>query len=85
VNDDAIEREIFRLLDARDVSSSICPSDVARVLADDDHWRGLMDDVRSVAGRLAQQGRVRITQGEKTVDIETVRGPIRIRRISEGD
>lgn len=39
-----------------------------------------MDDVRTVAGKLAQQRVVRITQGDDEVDFASVKGPIRIRR-----
>ncbi|MGQ0847122.1 MAG: DUF3253 domain-containing protein [Sporichthyaceae bacterium] len=74
-----VEAEIFRLLEARELDASICPSEVARSLGGD-HWRELMDGVREVAGRLAAAGRVSITQGEATVDVGTSKGPIRIRR-----
>ena len=75
-----IEAQIFKLLESRDELSSICPSDVARSLGSADDWRQLMDPVRSVAARLVEQGRVRVTQGHDDVDIQTVKGPIRIRR-----
>lgn len=80
MNDDVIEAEIFRLLSERSDSSSICPSDVARSLGNEDSWRELMDPVRAVAAQLAKDGRVRVTQGQETVDVETAKGPVRIRR-----
>ncbi|MBF4547757.1 DUF3253 domain-containing protein [Corynebacterium afermentans subsp. lipophilum] len=55
---------IVEKLAAREASSSICPSEVARDAAQD----------------LAHSGTVIITQGSDTVDLETVKGPIRIRR-----
>ena len=58
-------------LAARDASSSICPSELAR---------DLMQPVRDAAQELVRAGTVIITQGADTVDLETVKGPIRIRR-----
>lgn len=39
-----------------------------------------MDPVRAAAGELVSEGTVIVTQGSQTVDLETVKGPIRIRR-----
>lgn len=77
----SIERCIIELLASRKPESSICPSDAARALwPDGEQWRDRMDDVRAAAAGLARRGEVRITQGDSEVDIETVKGPIRIRR-----
>ena len=62
---------IVEKLTARDASSSICPSEAAR---------DLMQPVRDAAQDLVHSGTVIITQGSDTVDLETVKGPIRIRR-----
>ena len=70
---------IVEKLAARDAPSSICPSEVARELGGDD-WRDLMQPVRDAAQELVRAGTVIITQGSETVDLETVKGPIRIRR-----
>ena len=70
---------IVEKLAARDVSSSICPSVAARELGGD-NWRDLMQPVRDAAQDLVHSGTVIITQGSDTVDLETVKGPIRIRR-----
>ncbi len=74
-----LERVILRLLSQRAPEGSICPSDAARA-ARPDSWRELMDDVRAAAGRLAAQGHVDVTQGDRVVDIASARGPVRIRR-----
>jgi len=77
-----IEGRILTLLTQRALSASICPSDVARSLSDDEaEWRALMPSVREVAVKLAQEGRVLITQRGATLnpDVST-RGPIRLRR-----
>lgn len=74
-----LRRVIVDKLAARAETSSICPSEVARDLGGDE-WRDLMDPVRAAAGELVERGIVVITQGDQTVDLATVKGPIRIRR-----
>lgn len=74
-----LEQVILRLLSERAPEASICPSDAARA-ARPGSWRGLMDDVRAAAGRLAAEGRVDVTQGGRSVDLARARGPVRIRR-----
>lgn len=76
-----LEQVILRLLSQREPGKSICPSDAARA-ARPVNWRGLMDDVRAAAGRLAAEGRVEVTQGGQPVDIARARGPVRIRAAS---
>jgi hypothetical protein len=73
---------IVTLLRQRSPESSICPSDVARALADDEPaWRALMQPVRDEAAALARAGTVVITQGDRTLDPEDIdRGAIRIHR-----
>ena len=78
--DERLEAKILELLDRRAPTSTICPSDAARAVGDDD-WRGLMDASRSAAARLVARGEVEITQGGEPVDLATARGPIRIRRL----
>lgn len=77
-----IAATIVRLLDARAPEASICPSDVARALADDETaWRALMPRVRDEASDLARDGRIVITRGERPLDPDDLgRGPIRLRR-----
>ncbi len=73
-----IETTMLRMLEERARGSSICPSDVARMIESDD-WRPLMEPVRQAARRLVATGAVEITQGGRPVDPSTTRGPIRIR------
>ncbi|SEV90102.1 DUF3253 domain-containing protein [Luteibacter sp. 329MFSha] len=77
-----IAATIVRLLDTRAPEASICPSDVARALADDETaWRALMPRVRDEASDLARDGRIVITRGERQLDPDDLgRGPIRLRR-----
>lgn len=80
--DQRIERLILDLLGKRDASSSICPSEVARAMSDDEAtWRGLMPKVRAVAATLQATDRLRITRGDETVTPATLdHGAIRLRR-----
>ena len=77
---DQLLQAMNRLLDARAAEATICPSEVARALAPAPEWRALMDDVRSVAAREQQAGRVEVLQGGRSVDLADARGPIRLRR-----
>jgi Protein of unknown function (DUF3253) len=78
--DAELERTILSLLDDRAQSSTICPSDAARAVGTADSWRSLMDPARDAARRLVEAGEVVITQGGEVVDLDSARGPIRIRR-----
>lgn len=76
---------IDALLGERRDGASICPSEVARRLSPKD-WRPLMPTVREVALRMAQAGRIRITQRGRAVDPWTCpKGPIRLRRTSASE
>jgi Protein of unknown function (DUF3253) len=78
--DESIARMIFTLLSKRQPAASICPSEVARALAQTEaSWRALMPQVRAVAAQLAQSGRLQVTQGGQPVDATRARGPIRLR------
>lgn len=82
VSDPDIERCVLDLLRSRAETASICPSDVARALTnDEDGWRELMPAVRNVAARMAHRQRLKITQGDATLDPDQIsHGPIRLRR-----
>lgn len=73
---------IVDLLVRRSPEASICPSDVARALADDETtWRALMPSVRDAAAELARHGIIIVTQGKSTLDpADIAHGPIRLRR-----
>ena len=76
----ALETAIFALLAKRKSGSTICPSDAARaVYPAAAQWRAAMPAVRTVAAQLVAQGRLVVTQGGKVVDIQTAKGPIRLR------
>lgn len=73
---------ILELLSRRSPEASICPSEVARALADDETtWRALMPSVRDAAAGLARRGVIIVTQGKSTLDPADIgHGPIRLRR-----
>ena len=78
VSDAAVTESILLLAEKRGPGKSICPSEVARAL-EDNNWRELMGQVRRVACQLTQEGRIVIMQRRVVVDPTRVRGPIRIR------
>ena len=48
-----------------------------------DDWRPLMPTVRAVAKQLAEKSQIEVTQKGKVVDIDAVKGPIRLRLCSQ--
>ncbi|NND76378.1 MAG: DUF3253 domain-containing protein [Ilumatobacter sp.] len=75
---------ILALLSKRGTTSSICPSDAARISASPD-WRPAMPVVRDVAADLARAGRIVVTQGDRVVrELGDVTGAIRLRLPREG-
>ena len=76
--DRALERGILDLLEARETTATICPSEVVRRLHPDD-WRARMEDVRRAGRRLAMRDEIEFLQHGRVVDPATVRGPIRLR------
>lgn len=69
---------IVQLLNQRAPTSSICPSEAARLLLPED-WRPLMRLVREAAGELNEAGVLRVTQKDEEVSV-SAKGPIRLRR-----
>ena len=76
--DRRLEAAILELLSERARGASICPSEAAQAV-DDEDWRSLMEPARAAARRLAGEGRIEITQRNHVVDPSTAKGPIRIR------
>lgn len=69
---------ILELLAARDPGKTICPSEAARAVAGAGDFRPYMKPVRGAAAKLAEAGRIEVTQKGKPVTIGKVRGPIRL-------
>lgn len=79
-DDTAIAKALMVLAGRRGHDKSLCPSEVARELFDEAHWREHMDDVRRVAFELARQGRLDIlSRGQRLSPDMAHRGPIRLR------
>jgi hypothetical protein len=77
-----LEAEILRLLGERGAGKTICPSEVARAVAESDEretWEPLMEPSREAAERLVTAGKIVVTQGGKVVDGRKAKGPIRLR------
>ena len=74
-----LREAILELLAARDPGKTICPSDAARAVAGDRDFRPLMDASRAAARGLVAEGRIDVTQKGQVVDLDTARGPIRLR------
>lgn len=64
----------------RGADKTICPSEVAKSVFGD-NWRDQMQAVRDAAFELASENKVEITQKGIEVDLEQLKGPIRIRII----
>lgn len=73
----AIADEILRQTAGRGPGKSICPSEVARALAED--WRPLMGAVRATAFALCRAGQLEVLRKGKPVSPEEARGVIRLR------
>ncbi len=82
--DRALRAAVLALLAERSDGSTICPSEVARARGGD-QWRSLMEPVRVAARGLVADGEVEITQGGLVVDPATIKGPVRIRRVTRPD
>jgi len=78
--DIALEESIVRLLNQRQAGATICPSEAAKFVGDD-NWRELMEPARRAARRLVARGEAEITQQGRVVDPSTAKGPIRIRKV----
>ena len=77
-NKPTIPQTILSIATERGPEKSTCPSEVARALFPND-WRKHMQEVRDAAIDLQKQGKVAITQKGEPVDVENIKGPIRIK------
>jgi hypothetical protein len=78
--DEQLESTIIELLSKRSSSSTICPSEAARLCLGEDAWKPEMERTRQAARRLVAQGRIHFTQKGIIVDPSNAKGPIRLRR-----
>ncbi len=80
---DSIRETILHLLRLRGLGKTICPSEVARTLAED--WRPLMHEVRAVARAMAQAQELAILQRGHRVDPDHLKGPIRLGLVARSE
>lgn len=78
-----LEKAILSLLEERGTATA-CPSEVARAL-EPKNWRPLMQPVREAAARLQKRGKIDGYQRGKPIEIESARGPIRLRAAAVKD
>jgi len=79
--DRKIEAVILELLATRSgKAASICPSEVARQVGEEESWRELMEPVRQATRRLAHRGSVEVVQRSRVIEPGSFRGPVRIRK-----
>lgn len=72
-----LEESLF-LMVSECAPKSICPSDFARAYFDEESWRDQMEVIRCAARRLAQAGKIIVTQKGMEVSSLNFRGPIRL-------
>ena len=83
--DRRLEAELLALLDERSEGKTICPSELARRLESEaTAWRALMEPIRMAARRLYHRGYLEILQGGRTVDPDSAKGAVRLRRKRAG-
>ena len=73
------EEVIRELLLARAPDKTICPSDAAKAIAGPEGFRPHMDEVRNAARAMVARGELDVTQRGTVVDLDDVRGPVRLR------
>jgi hypothetical protein len=89
-----LDKYLENLLNSREYLKTICPSEVARKLTASEleqcgvqTWRDAMPDIRSLAWKLRDSGKLEILQKGIPVDPdlspEDLKGPIHLRRKSK--
>jgi hypothetical protein len=69
---------ILRVATERGHEKTTCPSEIARMLFPDD-WSDHMKEIVNLAIDLHHQGKVVITQKGVPIDVDHIKGPIRIK------
>ncbi|KUJ15814.1 uncharacterized protein LY89DRAFT_587342 [Mollisia scopiformis] len=90
-----LQSHLDRLLQSREYPKTICPSEVARSLTANDlreagmgSWRDTMTEIRRLAAAMRSRREIEVLQrgivldGELGDNLETVVGPIRLRKPS---
>ncbi|WP_316807183.1 DUF3253 domain-containing protein [Pedobacter agri] len=77
-NNAAISAKILSVATQRGTEKTTCPSEIARMLFPED-WRDHMAAVVDASIGLHHQGKVLITQKGLPIDVNHIKGPIRIK------
>lgn len=78
IKEKQISETILATAKDRGPNKSTCPSEIARMLYPE-KWRRYMEEVRSIAVQLRDQGKVLITQKGTVIETDNFKGPIRIK------
>jgi hypothetical protein len=78
MSDNTIPQTILTMAAMRGPDKTVCPSEIARALFPT-NWRKHMQDIRDAAIKLQKDGKVTITQKGQLVDVEHIKGPVRIK------
>jgi hypothetical protein len=78
MSDSPIHQAILTMAAQRAPDKTVCPSEIARALYPTS-WRKYMHVVRDAAIELQKDGKVTITQKSQPVDVDNIKGPIRIK------
>ena len=78
-----IREAITELLEKRDPGKTICPSEASRaVFGTKGNEREYMDRTRDVVREMVGEGAIEVCQRGEVVDMDAVKGPIRLRKKS---
>ena len=78
-----IREAITKLLEKRDPGKTICPSEASRaVFGTKGNEREYMDRTRDVVREMVGEGAIEVCQRGEVVDMDAVKGPIRLRKKS---
>ncbi len=80
MSENRIETLLLRLVSERGIDKTICPSEAAIEIAgkEGEAWGALMPQIRKIAVRLANEGRIVVTRKGKPVDPNDFKGVYRL-------
>lgn len=78
MQEDILSATILSVAAGRGLEKTTCPSEIARMLYPGE-WRNHMKDVLEAAIDLHNKGKVVITQKGIPVDVNHIKGPVRIK------
>lgn len=73
----SLRQAVLSAATERGPEKTTCPSEIARAIFPAD-WRNHMAEVRDAAIELQKAGKVQITQRGRPIEVDHIKGPIRI-------